>query len=102
MAGLKALVIGMGIAIIIAATVLVTTIVQRGVDMNGARGTAAAPAAGAIALPAGARVVETRMDGGRVLLRLTFADGAQRLLIVDAQTGARLALHDLVTEGARP
>jgi hypothetical protein len=87
----------MGIAIIIAATVLVTTILQRGLGGN-----AAAPAAGAIALPAGARVVETRMDGGRVLMRLSFAGGKQRLLIVDAQTGARLALHDLVTEGAKP
>ncbi len=93
MAGLKTLVIVMGIAIIVGATVVVTTIIQRGGALGGG------PARGAISLPAGARVMETRIDGGRVLLRLELAGGGERILIVDAETGAPIAVHDLARGG---
>ena len=96
MAGLKTLVIVMGIAVIVGATVVVTTIIQRG----GALGEPVARVArGAINLPAGARVAETRIDGGRILLRLSLKDGRQRILIVDAATGAPIAVHELAPEG---
>ncbi|MDX1483596.1 MAG: hypothetical protein R3229_03850 [Alphaproteobacteria bacterium] len=93
MAGLKTLVVLMGILIIVGATVVVTTIVQRGGML------AEAPARGAIALPAGAKVVETRIDGDRVLLRIRLAGGAERILVNDAKTGRPLAVHDIVREG---
>ena len=93
MAGLKALVIAMGIAIIIAATVLITVMIQRAGRMGGA------PVTAAIELPAGARVVETRIEGGRILLRVALTGGGQQILIIDAETGARLATHDLMRKG---
>ncbi|HSR56445.1 MAG TPA: hypothetical protein VLN73_09380 [Alphaproteobacteria bacterium] len=81
MAGLKTLVIAMGIAIIIGATVVVMTIIQRA-------GTLSAPsAAKAIQLADGARVVESNLDGDRILLRVRGADGTERLLIVRAADG---------------
>jgi hypothetical protein len=96
MAGLKTLVIVMGIAILVGATVLVTTIIQRG-------GMLGQPMArGVIHLPAGARVMETRFDGGRILLRLALAGGGARILIVDAETGAHIAVHELTPEGKGP
>ena len=93
MAGLKALVIIMGIAIIIAATVLVTVMVERAGHMGGA------PVNAAIELPAGVRVLETRLNGGRILLRVALSGGGQQILIIDAETGARLATHDLTPKG---
>jgi hypothetical protein len=93
MAGLKALVIIMGIAIIVAASILVTVMVQRGGDL-GEKATR-----GAIELPAGAKVVESRLDGGRILMRLSLAGGGEQILIIDADSGARLATHDLRTKG---
>lgn len=98
MARLKTLVIVMGIVIIAGATVVVTTIVQRGIVQRG--GALGEPVArGVIHLPPGARVMETRMDGGRILLRLDLAGGGGRLLIVDAQTGAPIAAFDLARDG---
>jgi hypothetical protein len=96
MAGLKTLVIVMGIAIIAGATVVVSTIIQRGGVLGGA------PARGAISLPADARVREMRIDGGRILLRLSLKDGSQRILIVDAETGEPIATHDLTSQGKGP
>ena len=79
MARLKTLVIVMGIVIIAGATVVVTTIVQRGIVQRG--GALGEPVArGVIHLPPGARVMETRMDGGHILLRLALAGGGGRLL----------------------
>ena len=94
MAGLKTLVIVMGIAIIAGATVVVTTVVQRGGKLGGEP-----VARGAISLPTGARVMETRMDKGRILLRMELAGGGERVLIVDAKTGAPIAVLDLTRDG---
>ncbi len=126
MPGLKTLVIIMGIAIIAGATVVVTTILQRGGVISAPEergGVISAPNAnvgaisapkerggaisapkerGAIKLPAGARVVETRLDAGRILLRFSFADGRQRIHIVDAETGALIKAHDLVPAAGPP
>ncbi len=112
MAGLKALVIVMAIAIIVGATVLVTVMVQRAgnldeaaapAPMNTAPVNAApanmAPANMAIELPIGARVVDSRLDGGRILLRVVLNGGAERILIIDARTGARLATFEVTTKG---
>ncbi len=93
MAGLKTLVIVMGIVIIAGATVVVTTIILRGGALGGP------VVRGVIDLPAGARVMETRMDGGRLLIRLELAGGGERILINDARTGAPIATLDLARDG---
>ncbi len=99
MAGLKALVIIMAIAIIVAGTVLVTLIVCSGGEPGGAPAAVKAPINAAIELPAGARVVESSLDGGRILMRIILAGGGQQILIIDADSGRRLATHDLTRKG---
>jgi len=96
---LKALVIGMGILIVAASAVIVVKLAQRGGGAGGDGG--AASAAGSLtpatfALPAGARVIETALDGDRLALRLVLAGGGERVVIIDARTGRRIAAVDLV------
>lgn len=93
MRALKALVAVLGIAVVVAATVLVTVIAQRAGGLRGAPVTASVP------LPDGARIVETRMDGGRILLRMTLPNADERLLILDAATGESVATYDLTAGG---
>ena len=82
MRGLKSLVIIMGIAILVAATVVVMTIIQRAVNL-------APPAeTKAIQLPPGATVVGQDISDKRILLRIRLPTGEERLIIVDADTGA--------------
>ena len=88
---LKTAIIVMGVLIVICLAVLVTAIVRRG-----ASGTVAGNAL--IAVPAGATVEGEALDGRRVLLRLRLADGRQRLLIADTETGRTLGHLDLVSE----
>ncbi len=101
MRGLKALVIGMGILIVIGLAVVVVTIAKRTSDRSGG-GADTAPTgrvfATDVAIPAGARVVETTADGGRVLVRLALPGGKSRILVIDAATGRRLGTIDLVPE----
>jgi hypothetical protein len=89
MGGLKSLVIVMGIAIIVGATVVVMTIIQRAGTL------APAASAKAIELPAGATVVGQDISDKRILLRIRLADGKEQLLIVDADSGAVRATFTL-------
>jgi hypothetical protein len=104
MRGLKALVIGLGALILIGMGVVVVTVANRLADKaapSPAQGLAAAPAAPAfgraeIAVPKGARVVETAVSGGRRVVRLELANGATRLLVLDPETGRAAGAVDLV------
>jgi hypothetical protein len=51
-----------------------------------------------IALPAGARLVDADLDGGRTLLTVEAADGARSLLLVDLQSGEILGRYALAPE----
>jgi hypothetical protein len=59
---------------------------------------AAAPASGEIAIPAGYRLVGTALDGERALLTLQGSGGDTLILLVDLATGAELARHRLVAK----
>ena len=72
MRALKALVIGMGVLIVVGLAVVVVTIANRTID-GGKPSTDAA-----FALPDGAEVLETALDGDRIALRLRLADGTTR------------------------
>ena len=87
MRALKALVIGMGVLIVIGVVVLVYAIIERA-GKTDAPETMAAPSQ--IDLPAGARIVETSIGDGRIVVRLSLADGSHRLLVIDADTGRRV------------
>lgn len=48
-----------------------------------------------VALPTGAKILDARSDGDRVMVRLGLADGGEQLLLLDWQTGATLATLNL-------
>lgn len=108
---LKVLVVGMGIVIVVATVVLVTIIIQRGMHL-GQSGTTAektppgsataasvppgsAPVTRSLALPAGARVQETRLSGDWLLLRAILADGAEAIFVFDSRSGHLVARYDV-------
>jgi hypothetical protein len=101
----------MGVAILIGASVLVTLIVERGRRLAAAPPAeqaaeqAVAPVPSAVrehklALPAGARVMETRLDGSRILLRAALAGGGEALFVFDAASGRLVARYVLAAEGS--
>ena len=99
MRALKALVIIMGISIIAGLTVLVSLILERGSrlaqDYRPAAVKIAPAGAQVLALPAGARVLETRLDGDRLALRAGLAGGGEAIFIFDAASGQLVSRYDL-------
>ena len=85
MRALKALVIGMGVLIAAGLITGVVTIANRTFDGGGP------PTEAALALPPGAEVLETALDGGRIALRLRLPGGAQAIHVFDLATGERVA-----------
>ena len=98
MRALKILVAVMGVMLVVGLAVVVATIIHRATQRQ-ATAPAASSAAGfghmSVTLPAGARVVEMRDAGGRLVLRLQRADGVETLLILDPATGAEIGTIDL-------
>ena len=89
MRALKALVIGMGVLIVAGLVTVVVTVANRTLDATDAP----APATeAAFALPEGAEVVETALDGDRIALRLRLADGTRAIHVFDLATGRRVAV----------
>ncbi len=111
MKALKALVIVMAVLIAAGLTVLVVMVIKgAGPDapqapLAGAPTPTTTPAPGfgetGVALPPGAKIVETSTGDGRIVLRLRQPDGAQALLVIDAATGRRLGLVRLKDGPAR-
>ena len=92
---LKALVVGMGILIVVGTAIIAVMIARRGGD-SGTTGRDVSTTTAQIALPAGARVVETALDGDRIALRIVLVDGGQRVIIFDVPTGRRVGVVDLL------
>ena len=94
--GLKALVIGMGVLIVVGVIGLAVAIYQRGqvLDQRAAE-SRSAPALRSfgvrrLALPAGAEIIETVAEGDRLILRVRGEDGAQRIVAIDLVSGETL------------
>ena len=85
MRALKALVIGMGVLIVAGLATVVVTIANRTLDADGS------PTEAAFAIPPGAEVLETALDGNRIALRLRLADGTAAIHVFDLATGRRVA-----------
>ena len=85
MRALKALVIGMGVLIAAGLATVVVTIANRTLDGGGP------PTEAAFALPPGAEVLETALDGDRIALRLRLPDGTTAIHVFDLATGRRVA-----------
>jgi hypothetical protein len=62
------------------------------------RFSAALPVEGRVAIPIGARVVSTALDGDRALLTLSGPDGQTSLLLVDLADGAILGRYAIAPE----
>jgi len=101
MQALKILVVALGVLLIAGVVALAVGIAYR---LNHGRETPSpaaarlAPHGGAprfVALPAGARILGTQSDGDRVMVRLGLADGGERLMLLDWNTGAVLATLNL-------
>jgi hypothetical protein len=101
MRGLKGLVIGMGALIVIGLTVVIVTVVKRqgGDDpstMKSSAGVSVPVEHGfgekRVQMPKGAKVVETIIDGNRLVVRLDLNNGGQALLLIDVGTGQRIGL----------
>lgn len=92
-AQLKALTIGMGVLIVLGVAGLAAVIAQRAA---GAGAGALRPAV-VVAVPHGARVVETALDGDRLALRLETPDGP-RVTVVDLKTGEALSTVELAPQ----
>lgn len=94
MAWLKALVIGMGVLIIAGIGVVAVTLVSR---MGGTQSASPVPSAtaGRIALPTGARIAETHVDGKTVVLRLSMPDGSSRIALYET-SGKLLSMIEVV------
>jgi hypothetical protein len=105
MRGLKALVVGLGVLVLIGMAVVVVTIANR-IGDGGPPADRAAPAerpAGTprfapatVAVPRDARVVETVVGVGRIIVRLDLPGGRTRLVVIDAATGREAGAVDLV------
>lgn len=100
---LKAVVIVLGLVIVIGMGALLLAFAQTGKPGNGennrdpGNGEALTPndftsaaALERIQLPAGARILEMDLDGGRIALRLALPDGTEELAVYDLATGERL------------
>jgi len=98
MRALKALVIGMAVLIFAGVVVLIVGIVDKAGELDGQAGKpahqAVVPAATfrdtEVDLPAGATIVDTRLEGNRILLRATLPDGTSRIILISATTGKRI------------
>jgi hypothetical protein len=101
MRGLKGLVIGMGVLIVVGLTVVIVTVVKR----QGSDGASASKSPIGVSvpiehgfgekriqMPKGAKAVETIIDGNRLAVRLDLDNGGQALLLVDINTGQRIGL----------
>ncbi|HSG94702.1 MAG TPA: fimbrial protein [Afifellaceae bacterium] len=53
--------------------------------------------AGAIDLPAGARIVTSSLDGDKALLTIVLPDGTMQLLVIDLASGKVFVRYDLRT-----
>jgi len=92
MQGLKLLVIGMGVAIVVMITVIITTIVNRA---SQAPDSLPRFDLTKVDISQGARIAGTEVGEGRVIVQLEFADRAPRLLIIDLSSGRMLGVIDL-------
>jgi hypothetical protein len=106
---LKTLVIVMGLAVVIGATVLATLIMTRGSRLAGepqamphaamplAR-PASAPLMLSLKLPLGARVLETQIVAGRLTLRAVLKSGGEAVFVFDAASGRLVARYDITMD----
>ncbi len=92
MRALKVLVVVMGVAFVAGAVALVAAVVTR-VERGGATATAAENAQPLhAALPAGSHVVDTELQGDRLVVHVVLEGGGEALYLFNARTGGAVAV----------
>ena len=94
MGALKALVIGMAVLILAGLAVVAFTIAKR---LGPREGTGQPTTAAAVVIPAGAAILETDLEGGRIAFRLRLPDGTMAIHIHDLADGRRIGTHRIET-----
>ena len=89
---IKAVVIGLGVLIVVLTGVLVAGVLDRVGDTT----VASDHRDGAVALPAGSRVVSITSDEDRLSLLLELASGSQAIVTIDGRTGEPLSTLELI------
>ena len=92
----------LGLAAVIAAIVYKISERNEGADIRpgdaaigNSRLSAETAVAGAIDLPAGARIVTSSLDGDHALITIALPDGAMQLLVIDLPSGKVIVRYDL-------
>ena len=89
---IKAVVIGLGVLIVVLTGVLVAGVLDR---VGGTTATSG-HRDGAVALPAGSRVLSIASDDDRLSLLLELASGSQAIVTIDGLTGEPLSTLELI------
>lgn len=99
MRALKLLVIVLGVLLLLGIGVLAATVVWR-IEHGRPASAKSAPTVTAqrVILPAGAKVVATDVDAGRLVARIELPGGGVRVVVFDLATGGEVATIDLVTQ----
>ncbi|MEE2995558.1 MAG: hypothetical protein VX700_00280 [Pseudomonadota bacterium] len=96
MRALKALVVSMAVLIFAGVVVLIVGIINKADDLGGEISRPLADfGITQIAIPAGAHIRETRLDGTKILLHLTLVNGTSRLILISATSGEQIGVVDL-------
>ena len=101
MAAIKTLVIVLGVLILAGLAAVSYGVLTQFSESDGDDGTGSETRPGAVSVavpfgdltvdvPAGARVEDTDLDGGRLVVRLAMPDGEARLIVIDLAHGAVL------------
>jgi hypothetical protein len=90
---LKAVVIGLGVLILLGVALIVYKMIGRAGDVVVASSDPYRDAS--VALPAGSRAVAMTAEGDRLSLLVEDADGRQRVMTIDARSGAVLGILTL-------
>ncbi|MEE2654562.1 MAG: hypothetical protein VX434_02300 [Pseudomonadota bacterium] len=108
MRGLKSLVIGMGFLIVIGLTIVIVTVIKRysspdNLTLHKSPHGISAPVDGGfgerrLPIPQGAKILDTTLDGERIVIILQLVDESQAVLLINAVTGNRLGLIRLSSE----
>lgn len=101
MRALKILVVAMGVLLVLGVAVVIATIAYRVIHASTSTAAGTPPPASrgfgsaSVSLPPGARVVEMRGVGAKLVLRVERPDGTEALLVIDAETGNALGTIEL-------
>ena len=97
MRGLKILVVGLGVMIVVTFAVLVAVIAGRLSRGGGPTSAARSFPPATLDLPRGARIETMAAGADRLVLELALPEGGRRLVVVDMATGARLGVIEVRT-----